>query len=353
MVGGGPPPFIPRPPQCQLVQVAIGDGTQPLPVARGQTVAVGLFFNAPAQSTGKVLTATVQIFSSGAVAATIPVTAVVEAPDVSEDWSLANPFGIEIKSLSTTDPLNGVFHAGHVNDVLILPQLPALLVGTDAGGVWLVQLPGSTVSPEALPLTEDWDSNVPTCLCQGPHSADHVYVGTGHNWSPYTPGGLFETENLFGTWRDISPPGAGNINKILVTRGKPQRLAVAADGGVFWANIPQPGGSYTWNQVTRQANGQPFPQGSYSGLALGPNDRIVVAAFGTTFGSKIFSGIYYGDWSTVSLQLSRVPDANMPKAKPGSFTTFTQGMGRTSLASSPQNPSVMYVVSAVMNNGNE
>src|SRR5262252_6118501 len=56
--GGGGPLFIPRPPQCQLIQVAIGDGTQPLPVATGQIVAVGLFFNAPAQVTGKLFTAT-------------------------------------------------------------------------------------------------------------------------------------------------------------------------------------------------------------------------------------------------------------------------------------------------------
>jgi hypothetical protein len=131
--GGGPRPTIPRPRQWQLVEVATGDGSQPLPVAPGQTVGVGLFFNAPAQVTGKVFTATVQIFSGGAVAATIPVTAVVEAPDVSDEWTLANPFGIEERSLSTSDPLDGIFHAGHVNDVLASAE-GALLVGTDAAG---------------------------------------------------------------------------------------------------------------------------------------------------------------------------------------------------------------------------
>jgi hypothetical protein len=347
--GGTGPPLIPRPPQCSLVQVAIGDGTQPLPVALGQAVAVSLFFNAPSQVTGKVFTATVEIFSGSAVAATIPVTALVEAPVVSVNWTLANPFGIEIRSLSTTDPLAGIFHTGHVNDVLALRGLlqGALLAGTDAGGVWFLQQPGSSISPTASPLTSDWVNNTVTSLCQGPHSTDHVYVGTGHIWPPYSPGALYETENFFGTSRDISPPGAGNINKILVTHGNPQRLVVAAAGGVFWANIPQPGGSYQglWNQV------QSLPQGSYSGLALGPNDRIVVAAWGTTFGSKIFSGIYYGDWSTGSLVLSRVPDANMPSPPPQSLITFAQGMGRTSIASSPQNTLVMYAVSAVMNTG--
>jgi hypothetical protein len=333
-----------------LVQVAIGDGTQPLPVASGQTVAVGLFFNAPPQVTGKVFTATVEIFSGGSVAATIPVTAVVEANDVSVNWTLANPFGIEIESHSTTDPLDGIFHTGHVSDVLVLggQHQGPLLVGTDAGGVWLLQQPGSSVSPTVSPLTKDsndWDSNTVTCLCQGPHGTDHIYAGTGHVWPPYAPGTLYETEDLFSNSRDISPLGAGNINKILVTSSGPQRLVVAAAGGVFWANIPQPGGSYQWNQV------QSLPQGSYSGLALGPNDRIVVAAWGTTFGSKIFSGIYYGDWSTGNLVLSRVPDANMPSPPPQSLITFAQGMGRTSIASSPQNALVMYAVSAVMNTG--
>jgi hypothetical protein len=84
----------------------------------------------------------------------------------------------------------------------------------------------------------------------------------------------------------------------------------------------------------------------------GPSDRIVVAAWGTTFGNKIFSGIYYGDWSTGSLVLSRVPDLNMAP-QPAQNMTFVQGMGRTSLASSPQNPLVMYAVSAVMNTGSD
>ncbi len=331
--GGGPRPTIPRP-QWQLVEVATGNGSQPLPVAPGQTVGVSLFFTAPGQATGKPFTATIHILSAGAVAATIPVTAMVEAPDVSVNWTLANPFGIEIKSLSTTDPLTGVFHAGHVNDVLALggQHGGAPLVGTDAAGVWLLQLPGSSISPPATHLTDNWDSNQVTCLCQGPYGPDHVYAGTAQTGG--MPGVLYETEDLT-NWRTISPPGAGTIYKIVVTNGAPRRIVVAASGGVFWSSIPQPGGSYDpWKQPIG------LPPGGYSGLALGPNDRIVVAAWGANVATKHY-GIFYGDWPG-GLTMSR---SQLPAQTPG------QGMGRTSLASSPQKPSVMYGVSANLKDG--
>ena len=44
--------------------------------------------------------------------------------------------------------------------------------------------------------------------------------------------------------------------------------------------------------------------------------------------------------------LVAVPDSQMPPVPPSHLTTFSQGMGRTSLTSSPQNPMTMYAVSA-------
>jgi hypothetical protein len=338
-----------RPVRWILVEMASGDGSTPLPVSPGQTVGVGVFFNAPGQATGVPFTADIEIMSSGsAVAATIPVTATVEALDVTAAWVLANPFGIHGQPLAGADPMGGAWYAGHVNDVLVLggQNEGALLIGTDTGGVWRAERLGSVhASPVAAePLTDDWDSNTVTCLCQGPHSPNHVYVGT-------SPGVLYETEDLVG-WRDTLLPGAGNIYKIAVTSGSPRRVIVASDGGIFWSKIPQPGGPYQWHRVNKQANGHDFPAGgSYSGLALGPNDRIVVAAWGANLQTGLY-GIFYGEWSSnpisgdLSLLLTQVPDANMPQAPPQSLIRFSQGMGRTSLASCLQNPLAMYAVSA-------
>ncbi len=155
------------------------------------------------------------------------------APDVSVYWTLLNPYGIVMKSLSATDPLSAVWNAGHVNDALVVQGLGALLVATDAAGIWMVEQPGSSRSPAARPLTDNWDNNLTTCLAQGPHGQDHFYVGT--------QGTLFESEDLFGTSRDISPPGVGTVYKIVVTNVNPRRIVIASDGGVFWSNIPLPG----------------------------------------------------------------------------------------------------------------
>jgi hypothetical protein len=331
-------------PRWQLVEVATGDGSQPLTVEPGQTVGVSLFFTAPDWPTGKPFTADIRILSDGAVAATIPVAATVQAaPDVWPSWGLATPLGIEMRSFSSTDPLNGVFRAGHVNDVLVHKVSGALLAGTDAAGLWLLIPPGSSVGisgfgiggSAAGPLTLSWDSNIVRCLCQGPDSPDHVYVGTD--------GVLFEIP--YGNWRDISPSGVGNIFRIVVSVGSPRHVVVASSGGVFWSNVPQPGSAYQWNQVSRQTNGQPFPAGVYSGLATGPSGSIVVAAWGADAGSGHY-GIFYGDWSSGDLVLTR----SVLPASGG--VPFGWGMGRTSLASSPQNPSVMYAVSAKTDGGN-
>jgi hypothetical protein len=332
-------------PTWELVPTATGDGSIPLPVVPGQTVGVSLSFNAPSQQPlHDQFSATVQIRTGPAVSATIPVSALVEAPAVFEDWSVANPLGKEWKSLSSTDPLAGVFHAGHVNDTLVLTAGVgevaggALLVGTDAGGVWLVEQPGRSLptGEVAIPLT-DWDVNSVTCLCQGPSNPEHIYVGT--------TGTVFETEDLFSASRDISPAGVGTVYKILVTNaGTPRRIVVASDGGVFWSNIPLPGGAYQWTQVSKLTNGQPFPAGAYSGLALGPNDRIVAAAWGANFSSGHY-GIFYGDW--LSPQQGNYSLAMTVSQLPHSFILpFGWGMDRTSLASSPQDPHVMYAVSA-------
>jgi hypothetical protein len=351
--GGGPGQPFNRPVQWQLVQVEIGNGVTPLAVAPGQTVAAGLFFNAPSQADGKTYKAEIQIFSAGVVAATIPVTAVVQAPDFTGAWNLANPYGIEIKSLSTVDPLIGVWNAGHVNDALVLGgQSPSeVLVATNSGGIWLIQQPNSSVSPAARCLTDSWDNTLSMCLAQGPHGPEHIYIGSqGLPFYTGSQGTLAETEDVLGSFRDISPPNAGTIFKIVVTKDVPRRVVVASNGGVFWATIPQTGGQYIWVKVTRQSDGTLFPPGAYSGVALGPNDRVVAAAFGANVPTGLF-GLFQGDWSqdgtgAIVLNLTAVPQTNMPPVPPQSLTTFAQNMGRTSLASCASNPSRLYAVAS-------
>src|SRR5690348_11522676 len=121
-------------------------------------------------------------------------------------WFPANGWGIQMQ-------LN-VWHAGRVNDVLVLQtgaeHAGGVLVGADGGGVWLTNVPGAGASP----LSDDWDNPDIMCLAQGPNSPSHIYAGCG-NVSGGT-GALYETAYeaditvalALETWHDISPPNS-------------------------------------------------------------------------------------------------------------------------------------------------
>lgn len=261
--GDGPGPRKTHLVRWILVEMATGDGSPPgLLVSPGQTVAVTLFFSAPGQATGTPFTADIRIKSGGSVVATIPVMASVEAPDVSVYWTLANPFGIQLRSLSGVDPLIGYWHAGHVNDVLVLGGNAggAVLVGTENAGVWIVPQPGANVPLAAGPLTDKWQDNSISCLCQGAYGPENIWVGTS--------GAIIENEDLFVSWSDISPVGIGTVYRIVITTANPRRIVMATDAGVFWSPLPAAGSSsHSWQKLS-------LPGGTYAGLALGRGDRI-------------------------------------------------------------------------------
>ena len=79
------------------------------------------------------------------------------ADDPSVKWQLANPFGILINKDANA------WHSGHVNDVLVFPDLTALVVGTESGGVWLID-----AASDPLPLSTTWD--IPDMSCRNDFS---------------------------------------------------------------------------------------------------------------------------------------------------------------------------------------
>ena len=79
---------------------------------------------------------------------------------------------------------------------------------------------------------------------------------------------------------------------------------LACGNGVFWANIPTPGGSYVFKRVAALS-------GTFSGATPGPDGSVLVSAWGD--GATHF-GVYFGDWSSGDLvfQKMNVPgDTNM------------------------------------------
>src|SRR4029078_1073532 len=133
-------------------------------------------------------------------------------------WELANPYGIAV------DERNGVWHSGHVTDVLELDGGDAgLLVATETGGVWSISPNGMTV-----PLSDGWDKPDVNCLAFGPDGDRHLYAGSDGvalDHHLLDDGAVYESDvrapSPLLAWKPIDQPlpsGAGHVNRILVLR---------------------------------------------------------------------------------------------------------------------------------------
>jgi hypothetical protein len=327
--------------EYKLILVGTSDGSAPVHVSAGQAVQAIVRFAAPNEATGERVTADLAFTGHWLCgASSLPLTARVSAVDLDVVWELANPFGIPAPpgpTFGTPDPLSSRqdWCAGHVNAVLPITggsEAGALLVGTNSGGVWLVRTATSSAPDSAEPLSDDWDDPDISCLAQGPAGPAHFYAGAS--------GQVYETnpdqDASIHSWRRITARNYRVIYSVGIVPGSPSRIVLATGIGVFWAEMPPLGSrDYLWRAVTALADGGPFPQGTYSGLAVS-SSRVVVAAWGVDIGSGHY-GVFHGDWSSGDLLMSR---SAMPSATTG------QNMYRTSLAACAGNDAVMYAVSS-------
>jgi len=202
-----------------------------------------------------------------------------------DNWRLANAWGI----LRDGDPDadNAAFNAGHLNDVLILdePQFTPVLVASDTSGVWLVNENGGP----AIPVSDGFRAPNMNSLAQGPRGTRHVYAGGELLWET----DVTQVAPLL-NWRAVpiadtngSSLGAGTIYDIVVLK-ELQKIVVACDNGIFWADILAPGLQYAFKKVDY------MPTGRYSGLAEGPGNTVIAAAWGS---DKInHFGLFFGGW---------------------------------------------------------
>lgn len=243
------------------------------------------------------------------------------------DWRWFSFWG----SLRDGDPyaVDAAFHAGHLNDALRMNSAPffPLLVASDTSGVWIVNEFGGF----ALPLSWSWDfSPHLNCLCPGIHTVEHVYAAGDFLWETDTT----TTAPLL-NWRRIPiqtdgehPLNAGEIHRVTVVRER-GKIVVAADFGIFWANIPPPGGNYSFKKALS------LPDFRYSGLSEGLKNTVVVGAWGSDLSSHF--GIFVGDWTGAAGDLkfdraSILGDINARR------------MFRTEIASCAQDRSRLYAV---------
>ena len=286
-----------------------------------------------------------------------------ERPDIVarcaiNSWKRVSPFGILVDGSKDAADSGAPWHSARLFDMLRVGGVASgpLLCASPFSGLWLV----SSLGGPAIPLSWDrwggsppdfpdvWTGNIANvvCLAQG-MSPEHVYAGGGDVVDRFasTHAALSETDvtqpaPLF-HWRSIrivgganlQPLDTGAINRIVVV-SQLQRLVLACDKGVFWAQIPPPGGTY----IFQQAMG--LPAGArFSGLALARGATVVAGAWGTDLGNADpadpHAGIFVGTWT------GAVGTLNFQRAKVPGLFGLTR---RVDLAGSPADPMLLYAV---------
>jgi hypothetical protein len=123
----------------------------------------------------------------------------------------------------------------------------------------------------------------------------------------------------------------------LVTLSDPDRLVLATNQGVYWTAIPNPVSNLNGYAFTRATS---FPAGA-SGIALGPDGAVIVAAYGSGTPGDPASGFFVGKWDTNGLTFNTATISGQP-----------MGMKRTSVASCASNPSIAYGIAAAADDDN-
>ena len=309
-------------------------------VEPGQTGTATLLFQADADATLGTFDLAIQQFALTPanhlpfLDIRVTVLAVPPPPDPGVDesiqWAQAGTSALAINKDQ------GIWHSGHVNAIIPLGG-DAILVGADTGGVWSVNADGG-----AVPLSNDWENPEITCMAIGPDGPNHFYAGSGYNGASTdfkTVGAVYVSEPdtaFFGfiKWHPVPIVDAtgntfntGRVLCMVVTTAN-RKLVLGCDNGVFWADIPALGQPHVFEQV-------PFlPSMNYAGMALGPDDGVVVAPIGD--GTPL-SGFFFGSWPSGKLLFQRATII-------GAFDV-TQ-MRRTSVASCDGQRRFMYAVTA-------
>lgn len=227
-----------------------------------------------------------------------------------------------------------IWHAGHASAILATD--PVTIVAAETGGVWLVNHYGIHDHP-ATPLSDEWDNPDVECLAYAPGTSSSFYAGCGGAGALY----FVDLQPVLGgmeprTSAVIPLPFYGSVLQIVVLEGS-RRIVLATGNGIWWTNIPASPGNiagYNWHQATQ------LPFGTYSGLAEGPGESIVAAAWGAEIENNHY-GIFRGRWEGGSLVFTRSTISGTDQTK----------MLRTSLTSSLADRSVLYAASAAADEG--
>jgi len=249
-------------------------------------------------------------------------------------WILSNPYGILV------DEEADAWHTGAVTAVLPVENTQDLLIGGETGGVWR----GSPADVAATALSDAWSDPDITALIQTPDPA--VVVATTGKGSVYlsdlpSSGGSAP----LGTFRQARTVDGGGAP---VTPGRiwagvveptTQRLVLACQNGLFWAELPLAGDDLVFAAAVGAA-------GPFSGVALGPATSIIAAGYGPAL-----SGLFLGTWTRTPTGGSLL---RVKPVRPALINGVSIGrMGRTSVASCAGSPRFAFAVTAEASGANK
>jgi len=235
-------------------------------------------------------------------------------------------------SLGTWQELGPNNIGGRTRALLIHPTSPNIMYAAGvAGGVWKSTNSGGS-------WTQLTDLGLPnlavTNLVFDPTNPNVIYAGTGEgvfNADAVRGAGIFKSTDAGVNWAQL--PSTANsdffyVNRLITSPTVGQRLYAATRTGVF--RSLDGGGSWTKVKDGTGVNG-------CMDVRIQPNRALayVFAACGSFAYNATLSGVF------------RTLDNNNPATWTQVFTT--PNMGRTSLAISPSNPSVVYAMSASVN----
>jgi uncharacterized protein (TIGR03437 family) len=214
---------------------------------------------------------------------------------------------------------------GRTRALAINPQNPDIMyAGSVTGGVWKTTDGGQSWTPL-------FDSqavlNIGT-LVMDPTDPNTLYAGTGEWYTSFQGDGIYKTTDGGATWTPLISTVNSHfyyVNKIVISPNDHLRLYAATYGGIWMS----PDGGNTWTRlITNSATN--FYYGCQD-IAIRPdmNPDVLFASC---------SGTLTGDYQIVR-------NDNAPSGAWAQVMT-QHGMGRTSLAIAPSQPSTIYALAA-------
>ncbi len=227
--------------------------------------------------------------------------------------------------------------SGRIADIAIHPSdASTWYVAVGSGGVWKTTNSGTTWKP----IFDEQDSYSIGCVVLDPSNPEIVWVGTGENVGGRHVGfgdGVYKSSDGGSSWKNMGLGDSQHISEIIVDPTDSNTVYAAAQGPL-WSPGGERGlfkttdGGRTWNNI--------LSDGEWTGVTdvvMDPRDPEI---------------LYAATWQhhrTVAAVVDGGPESGIHKTTDGGagWTKLTNGLpegnvGKIGLATSPQNPDVVY-----------